>query len=139
MKHLYLVLLIFLAPANALAKDCSFELVVVKGMSFGSLEQLNFLKENVKKGCSFLVLKYQRPNNKALLILDLNSKMLFRWHDRTSGISWESWRNFTKQQFMADDPSDGFDSPNYESSRTNQQPTGKNLSAKMLKALKANR
>jgi hypothetical protein len=90
----------------------------------GSSEQVRAVQNLVKDGCPFVVLKWQFPDNvknNNLLIADLKEGKLFRFKMRPEGYRWEAWRDFSREQLLADEASDGWDLPNPKFSKRNEK------------------
>ena len=91
---------------------------------FGSYEQLQYIQNEIKKNnCSFIQMTWQTKTFQGakmnrILALDLKEGVLMRARGAVAGMkpSWEFWYGFSTQDVLADDPSDGFDLPNYTTS-----------------------
>ena len=91
---------------------------------FGSYEQLKHIQKEVRENdCSFIQMTwksktFQGAKMNRVIALDVKEGILMRARGATPGMSasWEFWHGFTKQELMEDDPSDGFDLPNYTTS-----------------------
>ena len=90
---------------------------------FGSYEQLGHIQKEIKKnGCDFIQITYNQKTYqgnlvKKMIALDVKEGILMRSTLMPfSKPSWEFWYGFDKATILNDDPSDGFDLPNYTTS-----------------------
>ena len=105
---------------------------------FGSYDQLRYIQDQIDKNdCDFMQLTwkaktYQGNFVNKMIALDVEQGAMMRVTAMPYGKpSWEFWYGFDKSSIMKDDPSDGFDLPNYTTSFDNSK-----LSKKLKKALK---
>jgi len=105
---------------------------------FGSYEQLKHIQKEIKNnGCDFIQITW---NNKTyqgdlvprMIALDVEEGIMIRSMSAPySKTSWEFWYGFNKSTILNDDPSDGFDLPNYTTSFDKPR-----LSKRLAKAFK---
>lgn len=120
MKHLTMTLLFLLISMSAWG-ECVKDFGTPEW--FGSYEQLQYIQKEIKSNrCDFVqifwknkaVYPLKRPLR--MLAVDVSQGVMIRtrvtpWEwDR---YSWELWYGFDKSMILNDDPSDGFDLPNY--------------------------
>ncbi len=91
---------------------------------FGSYEQLRFIQTQINQyNCDFIKMSwnsktFQGAKVRRALALDLKDGVMIRVMGASSGMktSWEFWHGLSKETVLRDDPSDGFDLPNYTTS-----------------------
>jgi hypothetical protein len=129
-------LLIVAMPLQVSAGDCSEDKGVLNdSLMFGSTEQVKRVQNSVRDGCKFMSVKYSPiVGITQFLLLDMEEKKLLRIKQSAAGTSWIGWNNFTKDQLLKDDPSDGFDLPNYRSGIDEPVPSSY-ISNKMIEAI----
>lgn len=118
MKALALAVTAALLPGVALADAC-FRDLKSQGM-FGSTEQVSAIQALAKGKCEIVGLTWriERPAaRKTLIVADLASGEMIRLKVDPVSRPWESWKGFTREQLLADSPSDGFDLPGFVASK----------------------
>tara|TARA_A200000113_G_C8576743_1_gene261216 strand:+ start:63 stop:464 length:402 start_codon:yes stop_codon:yes gene_type:complete len=105
---------------------------------FGSYEQLKHMQKEIKKNnCDFIQIKwgtktFQGDIVKKMIAVDIKKGVMIRATEMPYGKpSWEFWYGFDKASILNDDPSDGFDLPNYTTSFDNSK-----LSKKLKRAFR---
>ena len=105
---------------------------------FGSYEQLNHIQKEIKvNGCDFILITwnnktFQGDKVKRMIALDVEEGIMIRTMLMPySRPSLELWYGFNKSTVLNDDPSDGFDLPNYTTSFDESK-----LSSALKKALR---
>ena len=90
---------------------------------FGSYEQLQHIQVEIKSNaCDFVQIfwnaqTFQGDLVKKMIALDVNAGVIMRSTVAPySEPTWEMWYGFDKSMILNDDPSDGFDLPNYTTS-----------------------
>ena len=90
---------------------------------FGSYDQLQHIQKEIKtNGCDFIQITwnnktYQGDLARRMVALDVEEGIMIRAMLMPfSEPSWEFWYGFNKSTILNDDPSDGFDLPNYTTS-----------------------
>mgnify|MGYP001237263773 CR=1 FL=1 len=108
----------FLSGLNA---DCIEDLGTPN--MFGSYDQLKHIKKEIKtNGCDFIQITwnnktYQGDLARRMIALDVVEGIMIRAMLMPySKPSWEFWYDFDESTIINDDPSDGFDLPNYTTS-----------------------
>ena len=109
-----------LFPSLVFAKECKTD----KGrlsdpFAFGSPEQLKLIQKEISRGCDLIGIKYQ-PNGTTVkfIAVDMNKQKMTRITNNSISLKYEGWHSFSKAQILNDDPSDGFDLPNYKTSKS---------------------
>lgn len=118
MKVFALAAAVALLPGTALADGC-FRDLKSQGM-FGSTEQVSAIQALAKGKCGIVGLTWRIETpfvRKTLLVADLERGEMVRLKVDPASRPWESWKGFTREQLLADDPSDGFDLPGFVSSK----------------------
>ena len=117
-KLLFLTAFFFLSSVNA---GCIEDLGTPS--MFGSYDQLKHIQKEIKtNGCDFIQITwnnktYQGDLARRMIALDVAEGIMIRAMLMPySKPSWEFWYGFDKSTILNDDPSDGFDLPNYTTS-----------------------
>lgn len=118
MKAFALAAAVALLPAIALADGC-FRDLKSQG-TFGSSDQVNAIQALAKGKCEIVGLTWRIESpaaRKTLIVADLSSGEMLRLKVDPVSRPWESWKGFTREQLLADSPSDGFDLPGFVASK----------------------
>ena len=120
------ILIILLSLSGSLFAGCIEDLGTPK--MFGSYEQLKHIQKEINKNnCDFVQIEwntitFQGDTAKKMIALDVNEGMMIRAMAMPYGNpSWEFWYGFDRTSILMDDPSDGFDLPNYTTSFDNSK------------------
>jgi len=92
---------------------------------FGSNEQLAALNKLATTNCvvAGVTANVARPAKRTtLIIVDFEAAQLFRLRLERIWPEWDSWSGFTRDQIFADDPSNGFDLPEFYQSNGSPRP-----------------
>ena len=122
MKFLGLFLITLSLTGEVLGKECQTNKGLLSNpFDFGSPEQIKHIKNELLRGCDLIGVGYQpTPTMVKVLVLDTNAGKMFRYtmvNGDPGGPGWEGWFGFSKKQLLDDDPTDGFDLPNYINGR----------------------
>lgn len=134
----------FFLTESAEAK-CLVDIGKKEQTAYGSDQQVSGLQNLIKSKstCDVMALRWktQLPERvqQNILILDIKNKQLLRIklipELKDFSYRWEMWSGATRDQILADDPSDGFDLPGFVASNPNQKPP---LSPRIIDFLKKN-
>jgi len=109
-----------LATGSASAAECFKDLKAVS--MFGSDDQVKGIQALAKAKCALGGLQWEANGRRSLLVADFEQGEMLRIKLSATGRSWESWKGFTRDQVLADKAEDGFDLPNFVSSRAGEAP-----------------
>tara|TARA_A100001015_G_C14866827_1_gene662690 strand:- start:323 stop:736 length:414 start_codon:yes stop_codon:yes gene_type:complete len=131
------ILIILLSLSGSLYAGCIEDFGTPK--MFGSYDQLKHIQKEIKKNnCDFVQIEwniktFQGDIAKKMIALDVEEGMMIRAMRNPYGNpSWEFWYGFNRASVLNDDPSDGFDLPNYTTSFDNSK-----LSKELRRAFKS--
>lgn len=96
-----------------------------KKRSFGSDLQLVTPQSLAQRDCPIVGFTFtlREPAIRQTLVLaDLKKGEMIRMKVDPVSRSWEKWVGFTREELLADDPRDGFDTGQFIASRANQPP-----------------
>jgi len=85
---------------------------------YGSFDQIRDLQQFARSNtsCAFFAITWRirpLPNQRSLVIWDLNRQRLVRIHIDDGHARWERWTGATRRAVIADDPGDGYDYASY--------------------------